>query len=152
MLITHFIKKANTKGSLLYNLIKKEYADPLENGKNDDKRETRYPEKISANNILISFIDKDLGESHNLNSANVNDCSEEKMYDFLVTIPIYDVHHAGHEIQSFSVLEHFVVFTTWTADTNWKIISPKRVSYQFYNPQKMNISYSSLHGNADLEQ
>jgi hypothetical protein len=154
IMINHFIKKANTKGSLLYNLIKQEYIDPLDNGKNGYKRETRYPDKISANNIITSFINKDLGYSHNLNSLNKNlfDCGELRQYDFLVTIPIYDIHHAGHEIQSFSIIEHFVVDTEWVADLNWKEVSPKKTVYQFYNPQKINIAYSNLRGTGDLEK
>ncbi len=154
ILIDHFIKKANTKGSLLYNLIKQEYSDPLENGKNNTKRETRYPENISANNIITSFISKDLENSHNRNSLdkNLNDCGEERQYTFLVTIPVYDVHHAGHAIESFSFIVYFRVLTSWEADLNWKVISPKKTIYQFFNPQKINITYSSLKGPGDLEK
>lgn len=154
ILIKHFIIKANIKNSLLYNLIKQEYIDPLDNGKNIYKRETRYPDKISANNIITSFINKDLGYSNKANTLNKKlfDCSEVRQYDFLVTVPIYDIHHAGYEIQSFSVIEHFVEVTSWVADVNWKEISPKKTVYQFYNPQKINIAYSNLKGEGDLEK
>jgi len=154
ILINHFIIKANTKGSLLYNLIKQEYRDPLDNGKNIYKRETRYPDKISANNIIVSFINKDLGYSNRLDTLNKKlfDCGEVRQYDFLVTIPIYDIHHAGYGIQSFSIIEHFVVETTWIADLNRKEISPKKMVCQFYNPQKINIDYSNLRGAGDLEK
>lgn len=154
VLTDHFLKIANIRGSYLNNLIKESYKDLLDNGHNNSKRETRYPEKISANNLLISFINKDFAQRCTVSSTDTSlfDCHEERQYNFLITIPYYDGHSHGYEIGSFSFNIYFVKWTSWKDGKGWKAVTPKKTEYKFYKAKKTNIVYPNLNGEGDLEK